>query len=73
MVTVLNPKEYKEQPVPEVGKEYHTFDDGKIKPSRHSIVTITDVVPFNEFRDSTSGDMRFRIVTGSMPKKLIIS
>lgn len=48
MVTVLNPKEYKEQPVPEVGKEYHTFDDGKIKPSRHSIVRVTEVVPFAE-------------------------
>ncbi len=46
MVTVLNPKPYKEQPVPEVGKEYHVFDDGKISPSRHSVVRITEVVPF---------------------------
>ena len=52
-ITILNPTPYKEQPVPEVGKEYHTFDDGKIKPSRHNIITITEVVPFNEFRDST--------------------
>jgi hypothetical protein len=48
MVTILNPKEYKEQPVPEVGKEYHTFDDGKIKPSRHSIARVTEVIPFAE-------------------------
>jgi hypothetical protein len=46
MVTVLNSKPYKEQPVPEVGKEYHVFDDGKISPSRHSIVRITEVIPF---------------------------
>ena len=49
MITLLNPKEYKEQPVPEVGKEYHTFDDGKIKPSRHGIVRVTKVIPFAEF------------------------
>ena len=52
-ITILNPREYKEQPVPEVGKEYHTFDDGKIKPSRHSIVKITEVIPYTEFRNST--------------------
>ena len=51
MVTVLNARPYKEQPVPEVGKEYHTFDDGKIKPSRHSIVTITSIIPFTECKD----------------------
>ena len=37
---------YKWQPVPEVGKEYHAFDDGKIRHSRHSIVRIVEVVPF---------------------------
>lgn len=51
MVTVLNARPYKEQPVPEVGKEYHVFDDGKIKPSRHSIVTITSIIPFTECKD----------------------
>lgn len=45
-VTVINTTSYNWQPVPEVGKEYHAFDDGKIKPSRHSIVRITEVVPF---------------------------
>lgn len=45
-VTIINTTPYKLQPVPEVGKEYHAFDDGKIKPSRHSIVKITEVVPF---------------------------
>ena len=36
------------QEVPEVGKQYHFFDDGKIKPSRHSVATVTRVVPFSE-------------------------
>lgn len=51
MVTILNPKEYKEQPVPEVDKEYHVFDDGKISPSRHSITTVTAVIPFSDCFD----------------------
>ena len=36
------------QEVPQVGKQYHFFDDGKITPSRHSIATVTRVVPFSE-------------------------
>jgi hypothetical protein len=51
-ITILNTKPYKEQPVPEVGKEYHTFDDGKIKPSRHNVVTVTEVIPFKECTDN---------------------
>lgn len=47
-VTIINTTPYKEQPVPEVGKEYHTFDDGKVKPSRHSIATIVKAIPFEE-------------------------
>ena len=50
MITILNSKEYKRQPIPEVGKEYHIFDDGKIKPSRHSITTIAEVVSFDDFK-----------------------
>jgi hypothetical protein len=50
-VIILNKQEYKRQPVPEVGKEYHIFDDGKIRPSRHSITTIAEVIPFDEFKD----------------------
>ena len=49
MVTILNPKPYKEQPVPEADNEYHVFDDSKIKPSRHGIVRVTKVIPFAEF------------------------
>lgn len=50
-VIILNPAPYKEQPVPEVGKKYHIFDDGKIRPSRHSITTIAEAIPFAEFKD----------------------
>lgn len=51
-VIILNSKEYREQPVPEVGKEYHTFDDGKTNPSRHSITKITEVIPFIACKDT---------------------
>jgi hypothetical protein len=47
-VTVINTKHYKEQPVPEVGKEYYIFDDGKLSPSRHFIAKITAVLPFEK-------------------------
>ena len=48
MITIINPEPYKLKPVPEVGKAYHTFDDGKINPSRHSTATITEIIPFAE-------------------------
>ena len=48
-VTIINTTPYKLQPVPEVGKEYHAFDDGKIKPSRLEQVKIVEVIPFNEY------------------------
>lgn len=50
-ITILNSKEYKPQSTPEVGKEYHVFDDGKIKPTRHSMVQITEVIPFADVHD----------------------
>lgn len=34
--------------IPEVGKEYHIFDDGKIRPSRHYIAKILEVIPFEK-------------------------
>lgn len=52
-ITILNSKEYKERPVPEVGKEYHIFDDGKIKPSRHYTAKITKLIPFAEAYEIT--------------------
>ncbi len=50
-VTIINPTPYKLQPVPEVGKEYHAFDDGKIRPSRLEVVKILEVIPFKECWD----------------------
>ena len=37
--------------VPIVGNEYHFFDDGKIKPSRHSIATILRLVSPDEAKN----------------------
>lgn len=37
-----------EIPVPEVGKKYHFFDDGKCGPSRHFIATVNEVIGANE-------------------------
>ena len=47
-VTVINTTPYKLQPIPEVGKEYHIFDDGKIKPCRHYKIIISKLIPFAE-------------------------
>lgn len=51
-VTIINPRPYNLQSVPEVGKECHTFDDGKISPSRHSIATIIEAIPFSDCQDT---------------------
>jgi hypothetical protein len=45
-VRVINLTPYDKQSVPEVNKEYHTFDDGKISPSRHAIAKVLEVIPF---------------------------
>ena len=52
LVTVINTTPYKEQPVPEVGKEYHIFDDGKISFGRHYVAKVTEVLPFDECLDA---------------------
>ena len=39
------------QPLPELGKRYHFFEDGKSGPSRHYIVEITEIIPFEEMID----------------------
>ena len=51
-ITIINNTQYKEQPVPEVGKEYHAFDDGKIRPNRHETAKIIEVMPFIECEDN---------------------
>lgn len=37
--------------IPTVGKQYNHYDDGKIRPSRHSVVKVTKVIPYNEVND----------------------
>lgn len=51
MVSIINTTPYKEQPIPEVGKEYHIFDDGKVKPTRHWTARITELILFSDCTD----------------------
>lgn len=53
-ITIINAKPYKEQLVPEVGKEYHIFDDGKLSMSRHYMAEITAVLPFEKVANPES-------------------
>lgn len=39
------------KPVPEVGKTYHFFDDGKVRESRHFIATILELIPISEAKN----------------------
>ena len=41
------------QPLPEIGKTYNHFDDGKIKLSNLHQTTIMDIIPFNEIDNTT--------------------
>lgn len=36
------------KPVPEIGKEYHFWDDGKSSPSRHYICKCERVIPYKD-------------------------
>ena len=38
------------KPIPEVGKKYHCFDDGKVTFSRHFIVTVNEVLGYIQFK-----------------------
>lgn len=37
--------------IPEIGKEYHFWDDGKSSPSRHYICRCERVIPFKEAKN----------------------
>ena len=39
------------KPIPEVGKEYHFWDDGKSSPARHYICRCERVIPYKEAKD----------------------
>jgi hypothetical protein len=51
-ITVINTTPYKYQPVPEIGREYNAFDDGKISPNRHQVIKIVELIPFKECTDN---------------------
>ena len=36
---------------PEIGKEYHFWDDGKVSPSRHYICKVTDIITLEQAKD----------------------
>ena len=48
--TVLYSHKKHLEPVPEVGKRYHCFDDGKITFSRHYIIKVDEVLNYMEFK-----------------------
>lgn len=48
--TVLYSTKKHLQPIPEVGKRYHCFDDGKITFSRHFIVEVNEVLGHQQFK-----------------------
>lgn len=48
--TVLYTNIKRIQPVPEVGKKYHCFDDGKISFSRHFIIQVDEVLGHQQFK-----------------------
>ena len=36
---------------PEIGKEYHFWDDGKVSPSRHYICKVVDIISLEQAKD----------------------
>lgn len=48
--TVLYSRKKHMKPVPEVGKKYHCFDDGKIRFSRHFIIQVDEVLGCIQFK-----------------------
>ena len=44
-ITIITPEvEGHKDPVPEVGKKYYAYDDGKIRPSRECVVIIDELI-----------------------------
>jgi hypothetical protein len=48
--TVLYSHKKHIEPIPEVGKKYHCFDDGKITFSRHFIIQVNEVLGHQQFK-----------------------
>lgn len=53
-VAVINTTPYNLQPVPEVGKEYHIFDDGKINPSGHYLAKVVELISPEDAKEITN-------------------
>ena len=41
------------KPIPEIGKQYHFFDDGKVSYSRHSMAMVVAIIPVEEAKHKT--------------------
>lgn len=48
--------------LPEVGKKYHFFDDGKLHMQRHYIATVLRIVPFDEAKDIVVKEFDYNLV-----------
>ena len=48
--------------LPEVGKKYHFFDDGKLHMQRHYIATVLRIVPFDEAKDIIVKEFDYNLV-----------
>lgn len=48
--TVLYSRKKNIKSIPEVGKKYHCFDDGKIRFSRHFIIQVDEVLGYMAFK-----------------------
>lgn len=53
--TVLYSRKKHLNPIPEVGKKYHCFDDGKITFSRHFIIQVDEVLGHQQFKKKYPG------------------
>ena len=49
--TVLYSRKKHIKPIPEIGKKYHCFDDGKITFSRHFIIQVDEVLGHQAFKN----------------------
>lgn len=52
--------------LPEIGKIYYYFDDGKIKLSRRAEVVITQIIPFSEIDSETLTDWKEEVVDSNL-------
>ena len=57
-IIFLNPEEYDKKELPEIGKVYYHYDDGKIKLSRQYQVLITEIIPFAEVDEKLKSEWK---------------